>query len=70
MNNADIGWATYPEDNAKKKSTESVSTNGPGQTKKAWMDYIKERGDDFKKIEENVFINTCVLMAIKQFVFD
>nr|XP_023029022.1 uncharacterized protein LOC111517180 [Leptinotarsa decemlineata] len=32
--------------------------------------YLKEQDKDSRGLRENIFINTCVLLAIKQFIFD
>lgn len=70
MANPNLGWATYPKGDAMEKTLDSTNANKTEDIKKQWIEYINEGKNDAKKVEENVFINTCVLLAIKQFIFD
>ncbi|XP_018564689.1 uncharacterized protein DDB_G0286299-like [Anoplophora glabripennis] len=70
MANPNVGWTTHPELSTKTESVLTNSTNKADEIKEEWINYIKEETPDSRKVEEIVFINTCVLMAIKQFVFD
>lgn len=69
MKNPDVGWAPHSEISSKKSAIWDDDIKAQA-LKKEWIEYLNKEEYALSGTELNIFINTCVLLAIKQFVFD
>ncbi|KAJ8947382.1 hypothetical protein NQ318_017745 [Aromia moschata] len=63
------GWVPFEEAiiESNKEVNALNNTFAPPEAKMEWMDYLEKRKELTKRMKENIFINNCVLLAIKHF---
>lgn len=65
MDNEKLSAAEFPEE-----ISQIDNTSEQEQVRKDFVQELKAKSVERKKIEEDIFINSCVLMAIKEFFVD